>query len=141
MSRTPMLAGDGGGTEGTCPSATSLQRCPGASQTQPRPWNGCPWGPGAVGREAARLSFCSSESQFFSCFSSLMIVGNPHKKPERQERGTGRDQASTAAQGDVSAGRGFPARNFLGAAPSPGSDPYGSMCLPVGFILPSPSRM
>lgn len=93
------------------------------------------------GREAARSPFSNCKSQFFSFFSPLMTVGSPYKKPERRERGVGRDQAPAAAWGDVGAGRGFPARSLLGAAPSPGSDPYGSLCLPVGFILPSPSRM
>uniref|UniRef100_A0A8D2MCZ7 MiT/TFE transcription factors C-terminal domain-containing protein n=1 Tax=Zonotrichia albicollis TaxID=44394 RepID=A0A8D2MCZ7_ZONAL len=35
--------------------------------------------------------------------------------------------------------RGFPARTFPRAAP--GADPWGSWCLPVGFILPSPSQV
>lgn len=133
----PHACRDRGGTEGTCP-ATSLQRCPGASPTQPHPWDGCPWG---WEREAARSPICNCKSQFFSFFSSLMTVGSPYKKPERRERGVGRDQGSAATWGDVDAGRGFPARSLLRAAPSPGSDPYGSLCLPVGFILPSPSRM
>lgn len=51
------------------------------------------------GREAARSPFSNCKSQFFSFFFPLMTVGSPYKKPERRERGVGRDQAPAAALG------------------------------------------